>query len=108
MRRFLDVGFDALQFHCLHGGGLALHFLFEPLQQFALLDDDAVELLDLMLQVREVRLQFFDAPGIFVWHEGILPIPWREVERGPVVKKIQCSIARRQLSWRQDEQTVVD
>jgi hypothetical protein len=47
----------------------------------------------LMLQVREVGLQFFDATGIFVCHEIILPLRWSEVERA-AVKKIQCSFRR--------------
>ena len=66
MRRFLDVGLDALQFHRLHRSGLALDFPFQTLQQFALLDDDAVQLLDLMFQVRKVGFKLVQAPGIFV------------------------------------------
>jgi hypothetical protein len=59
MRRFDVVGFDALQFQSFHGGGLALDFLFQPLQQLALLDHDAVQLLDLVFEVGEVGFQFF-------------------------------------------------
>ena len=80
MRRFLVVRLDTFQFQRLHGSGLALDFLFQPLQQFALLNDDGVQLLDLMFEVREVGLQFFGAPGIFVCHGMILPAPPPEVE----------------------------
>ena len=66
MRRFLDVGLDALQFHGLHGGGLALDFLLETLQQLALFNDDAVQLLNLVFEVRKVQFNFLQAAGIFV------------------------------------------
>ncbi len=80
MRRFGDVRLDALQFQRLHGGGLPLDFFFQPLQQFALLNDHAVQLLDLMFEMREVRLQPFGASGIFVCHGTNLPLHRREVE----------------------------
>ena len=70
MRRLLVVRLDALQFQILHGGGLPLHFFFEALQQFALFDDDAVQLLDLMLKVREVGFELVGAAGLCVSHAG--------------------------------------
>jgi len=80
MRRLLDVGFDALQFQRLHGGGVALDFLFQPVEQLALLDDHAIQLFDLMFKVRKIRLKFVHAPGMFVCHENNLPVPPPEVE----------------------------
>ncbi len=81
MRRFDVVGFDALQFQSFHGGGLALDFLFQPLQQLALLDHDAVQLLDLVFEVGEVGFQFFGAAGMFVCHKIILPRRRRKSRR---------------------------
>ena len=80
MRRFLVIGLDAFQFQRLHGARLALNFLLQPVEQFALLDDDGVQLLDLVFEVRKVCLKFFGAPGIFVCHAAILPARRREVE----------------------------
>ena len=88
------VGLDALQFQRLHGGGLALNFLLQAFQQFALLDDDAVQLLDLMFEVREVRLQFFSAPGMFVCHAAILPMRRREVETASGWHTPNCGLRR--------------
>ena len=51
MRRLLHVGLHTFQLQRLHGVGLPLSFLSEPVQQFALLYDHAVQLLDLMLKV---------------------------------------------------------
>jgi hypothetical protein len=80
MRRLLDVGFDALQFQRLHGGGVALDFFFQPVNELALLDDDAIELFHLMFEVREVRLELVHAPGMFVCHANNLPVSPSEVE----------------------------
>ena len=80
MRRLLVVRLDAFEFQRFHRAGLALGLLFQALQQLALLDDDGVQLLDLMLEVGEVGLQFFGAPGIFVCHGTILPVSSPEVE----------------------------
>ena len=66
MRRFLDVGLDALQFHGFHGAGLALDFFLETLQRLALFNEDVVHLLDLVFEVREVRFELVHALGIFV------------------------------------------
>ena len=96
MRRLLLVGLDALQFQRLHGGGLALDVLFQALNQFALLDDHAVHLLDLMFEMREVRLELVHAPGSFVCHEASLPARRREVETVNEVK----NVARRARSRR--------
>ena len=82
MRRFLIVGLDTFQFQRLHGGGLALSFLLEAFQQFALLNDDAVHYFNLMFKMGEVRLEPFHAPGIFICHESSLPARRREVEAG--------------------------
>ena len=76
------VGLDALQFQRLHGGGLALNFLLQAFQQFALLNDDAVHHFNLMFKMREVRLEPLHAPVIFVCHESSLPARHREVEVG--------------------------
>lgn len=80
MRWFLVVRLHAFQFQRLHRGGLAQDFFLKPLQQFALFDDNAVQLLHLMFEVREVRLKLVGAPGIFVCHETNLPAPSPEVE----------------------------
>jgi len=83
MRRLGVVRLDALQFQRFHGAGLALDFFLQALQQFTLLDDDGVQLLNLMLEVGEVGFEFVGAPGIFFSHETILPPPPPEVERLP-------------------------
>jgi len=80
MRRLLVVRLDAFQFQRLHGGGLALGFFFQPLQQFILRDEHAIQLLDLVLEMREVRLQPVNASGIIVCHGTNLPPRRREVE----------------------------
>ena len=80
MRRLEIVRLDAFQFNRLHRGRLALNFLLQSLQPFALLDDDAVQLLDLVFEVRDVRFKFFSAPRMFVCHAAILPARRREVE----------------------------
>jgi hypothetical protein len=59
---------------------LALDIFFQALQQLALFDDHAVQLLDLVFEMREARFEFFSAPGIFVCHAAILPARRREVE----------------------------
>ena len=94
MRRLDVVRLDAFQFQRLHRAGLALDFFFQPLQQLALLDDDAVQLLDLMFEMREVRLQFFGAPGIFVCHAAILPARRREVETVKIGDSVLIPILR--------------
>ena len=68
MRRLLHVGLDAFKLQRLHGAGLPLNFLFDPVQQFALLYDHAIQLLDLMIEVCKVRFQPVHALGVFVWH----------------------------------------
>jgi len=80
MRRLLVVGLDALNLQRFHRARLALHLLFQPLEQLALLDDDAVQLLDLVFEVRDGGFKFFGAPGIIVCHAAILPARRREVE----------------------------
>ena len=80
MRRLRVVGLNAFQFQRFHRARLPLDFLFQTLQQFALLNDHAVQLLNLVFEMREVRLQFFGAPGMFVCHAAILPARRREVE----------------------------
>jgi len=80
MRWLLVVRLDAFQLQRFHRARLPLDIFFQALQQFALLDDDAVQLLDLMFEMREVGLQFFSASGIFVSHAMILPAPPPEVE----------------------------
>ena len=80
MWRFLIVRLDALQLQRLHGAGLALNLLFQTFEQFDLFDNNCVQLFDLMFEVREVRFNFFNAPGNFVCHDTILPARRREVE----------------------------
>ena len=80
MRRLLVVRLDAFQFQGFHRARLALNLFFQPLQQFPLLDDDAVQLLDLMFEMCDMRFEFFGAPGMFVSHAAILPARRREVE----------------------------
>ena len=96
MRRFLAVRLDALNFQGFHRPGLALDFFFQPLQQLGLFHHDAVQLLDLMFEVREVGFQFISPPGIFVSHAAILPAPPAEVE---TVKKEDCSLQRFAQLW---------
>jgi hypothetical protein len=74
MRRLLHVGLHTFQLDRLHDAGLPLRFLFEPVQEFSLLNDDPVQLLDLMLKVSKVRFQLLYALGVFVWHPWILPL----------------------------------
>jgi hypothetical protein len=80
MWRLGDVRFDALQLERFHRARLALDFFFQALQQFALFDDDAVQLLDLVFEMREVGFELVGAPGMFVCHAAILPARHREVE----------------------------
>ena len=70
MRRLLDIGLDALQFQRLHGGGLALNFLFQAFDDFDLIHHDGVQFFHLMLQVGKVGFKFFKALGNFVSHAG--------------------------------------
>ena len=94
MRRLLIVRLDAFKFQRFHRARLPLDIFFQALQQFALLDDDAVQLLDLMFEVREVRLQFFSAPGMFVCHAAILPMRRREVETASGWHTPNCGLRR--------------
>ena len=71
MRRLLVVSLDPFQFHGFHGGGLAQDFLFQPVHQFALRNDHAVQLLDLVFEVGEVGFNFSQAFGKFVVHDFI-------------------------------------
>ena len=80
MRRPGIVRLDALQLQRFHRARLALDVFFQAIQQLALLDDDGVQLLDLVFEVRDGGFKFFGAPGIFVCHAGILPARRREVE----------------------------
>ena len=80
MWRSLVIRLDAFQFQRFHCARLALDIFFQPLQQFALLNDDAVQLLDLMFEMCDMRFEFFGAPGMFVCHAAILPARRREVE----------------------------
>ena len=68
MRRLLHAGLDTFQFLRLHSVGVPLNFLSEPLQEFALLNDDAVQLLHLMFEVRKVCFEPVHALGIFICH----------------------------------------
>jgi len=97
MRRLLVVRLDALQFQCLHGGGLALDLLFQALQQFALLDDDAIQLLDQAFKMRGVRFKFFKAPGIFICHAVILPTQPGKVERDGDANEAEKSLLHAQM-----------
>lgn len=69
MRRLGIVRLDAFQLHRLHRSGLALDFLLQAFHQLALLDDDVVELLHLMFQVRDVGFELFKTLGNFVGHK---------------------------------------
>ncbi len=80
MRRRRVVGPDALQFQRLHGGGLPLNLFSQSLQQFALLDDHVVQLLDLVFEVGDMGLKVFNPTGRFFGHTVILPAGGREVE----------------------------
>jgi len=68
MRRFGGGGFDAVELGGFDGLGKALleggHFD----ELAGLLEDDLVKLIVLMLQVGEVRFQFFNALGEFFVH----------------------------------------
>jgi len=80
MRRFLLVPLDALQFQRLHGGGLPLDLLLQVREQFALRNDHAVQLFDLVLKVRHQRFEFVHTMGIFFGHAGSLPMALPKVE----------------------------
>jgi hypothetical protein len=80
MRRLGIVVLDAFQFQRLHRGRLPLNFLLQSLQPFALLDHDAVQLLDLMFEMGNVGFKFFNPLGRFICHAMILPAREREVE----------------------------
>lgn len=80
MRRPGIIGLDAFQLHGFQHAGLALHLLFQKLDEPALPRHHFVQLLHLMFEVREVRLKFFDAPGHFICHAGILRVISGKVE----------------------------
>lgn len=80
MRRPGVVGLDAFQFQGFQHAGLALHLLFQKLDELALSGHHFIQLLDLMFEMREVGFKFFNPPGYFICHETILPVRWREVE----------------------------
>jgi len=83
MWRLLIIRLHALQFERFHRPRLALDLFFQPLQQFALLDDDAIQLFNLVLEVSKVGFQLVRTTGIFGSHEMILPAPGAEVESRP-------------------------
>lgn len=56
MRRLLDIRLDAFQFQRLHGSGLALNLFFQTFQQFPLFNHNAVQLLNLVFEMSNVRL----------------------------------------------------
>jgi len=82
MRRLLLVRLDALQLQRFHRPCLAVDILLQAFQPFALLDHDAVQLLHLVFQVGDGGFKLFGAPGMFVSHGRILPVPPPEVEGG--------------------------
>jgi hypothetical protein len=72
MRRLGVVGLDVIHFNRLHRSRLAQDFFFHALQKFPLRDDHAVQLLDLMFQVREVGFDFGEpGGGVFVHANGV-------------------------------------
>ena len=89
VRRFGIVRLDALQFNCLHRRRLALDFLLQPLKQFVVPGHHVVQLLDLMLEVRDVCFQFFNPLGRFICHEKILPARGREVEASLALRALE-------------------
>ena len=80
MRRLGDVRLDAVQLHRFHRVGLALDFPLQAFEQFALLDDHAIQLLELVFEVGTVQFQFLKAPGLFIRHGPNLPQPAPFVE----------------------------
>jgi hypothetical protein len=80
MRRFCVIGFNSLELHGLHRRGLPLYLFFEPFEHFPLLNENSIELFDLMLQMGQMRLEFFDALGVVVCHGRILPVCAGRVE----------------------------
>ena len=59
MRRLGIGGLDAFQFHGFQHAGLALHLFFQELDEFALIGQHFVQLLDLVFKVGDVRLKLF-------------------------------------------------
>ncbi len=70
MRRLGVVGLDAFQFHGFEHAGLALHLLFQKLDEPALLRHHVVQLLDLVFEVGDAGLKFFHPLGHFICHEN--------------------------------------
>lgn len=84
MRRFFVVGLGAFDFEGLHEGGLALGFFADLVEEFALLDDDGVELFEVALEVGHVGFEFFEAGIVWSLHQARIPLatsPWTSVRR---------------------------
>ena len=80
MWRLGIIGIDAFQLDRFHRGRLALDFLLQSLKQFILPGHHAVQLLDLMFEMGNVRFELSDPLGDFICHGWILPAHCREVE----------------------------
>ena len=80
MRRPGIVGLDAFHFHGFQYAGLALHLFLQHLDKLTLFGQHFIQLLHLMLQMREMRLEFFQALGNFVGHGKHFAAIFRKVE----------------------------
>ncbi|MFM2295322.1 MAG: hypothetical protein RLZZ350_1735 [Verrucomicrobiota bacterium] len=56
---------------------MLLHFFLQPIHELALLDEDAVELFNLMFEVRGVGFEAFEALGNFFVHDGGVSVAQR-------------------------------
>ena len=83
MRRLGLVGLDAFEFHAFEDLGLTLDLFFQQVHSPALLDEHTVQLLHLVFQMREVRLDRFQSLPGFVVHkfgQDFKQIPLNEQE----------------------------
>ena len=59
VRRLGIGGLDAFQFHGFQHAGLALHLFFQELDEFALIGQHFIQLLDLVFEVGDMRFKLF-------------------------------------------------
>ena len=70
MRRPDVVVLDAFQLQRFKHARLSLHLFFQQLNELVLAGHDLVQLLDLMFEMRDVRLDALESFGNFIVHAG--------------------------------------
>jgi hypothetical protein len=70
MRRPDVVVLDTFQFYCFEHTRLPLQLFFQKLDELALPGHDLVQLLNLVFQMRDVRLDALESVGNVIVHAG--------------------------------------